>query len=195
MTRDCKIIVGTMNASKSAQLLMRAYNLERQGKKVLCFKPSTDTRSKEISSRAIQETRTAIEISLDDEPLKIVEIIQKQNPDAVFVDELQFFSEEQVEIFARSFSAFDFDLYAYGLLIDYNGNLFLPIKKALECGFSMQTIDMQCDYCYHDATHHILYINGEMYTDNHGITVENTKDDKQEYKSVCFSCYRKELQN
>lgn len=184
MVRD--LIVGTMNASKSAQLLMKAYNLERQGKKILVFKPEIDTRDGEyVISRALSSKRKAIVISKEAEG-KMKRIVAESLPDVVFVDELQFFTPKQVEELAEI--SFKVDVYAYGLMVAYNGKLFEATKRAIECGFKIHTIDMQCDFCRNNSTHHLLYVNGEVVTDGDGIFVGD-----QEYKSVCFDCYRKAI--
>lgn len=188
MVRD--LIVGTMNASKSAQLLMKAYNLERQGKKILVFKPEIDTRDGEyVISRALPSKRKAIVIPKKAKGKMINEVLNNR-PNVIFVDELQFFTVEQIEELAEISLNFDVDIYAYGLLIAYNGRMFEATKRAIECGFRLVVIDMQCENCRNDATHHLLYINGEVITDGDGIHVGD-----QEYKSVCYECYRKAIKN
>lgn len=186
MVRD--LIVGTMNASKSAQLLMKAYNLERQGKKILVFKPEIDTRDGEyVISRALTSKRKAIVIPKDAKGA-IKKEVSKHRPNVIFVDELQFFTTEQIEELADISLNYDVDIYAYGLMIAYNGKMFEATKRAIECGFRLVVIDMQCENCRNDASHHLLYVNGELIVDGDGIFVGD-----QEYKSVCFDCYQKAI--
>lgn len=188
MVRD--LIVGTMNATKSAQLIMKAYNLERQGKKILVLKPEIDTRDGEyVISRALPNKRKAIVVPKGIKG-KMIEEVSKNRPNVVFVDELQFFTIEQIEELAEISLNYDVDIYAYGLMIAYNGKMFEATKRAIECGFRLVTIDMQCENCRNDASHHLLYIDGELITDGDGIRVGD-----QEYKSVCFECYRKAISN
>lgn len=191
MMRVRDLIVGTMNASKSAQLIMKAYNLERQGKKVLVFKPETDTRDGSyVVSRALQEKRKAIVIKKEDENKMMMEVL-KNNPDVILLDELQFFTVKQIEELVSISLVYNVDIYAYGLMMSYNGKMFEPIKRAIECGFRIVTIEMQCDKCNNDATHHLLHLDGELQVDGDYINVEDFNNKSQEYLSVCFSCYKK----
>jgi thymidine kinase len=197
--RDLRVrdlLLGTMNASKSAQLLMKAYNLEQQGKKVMVFKPETDSRDGAfVVSRALSDKRPAIVVPKDSDGSIMAEKVWTKKPDILLVDELQFFTEAQVEKLAEISITFDVDIYAYGLLLSYTGKMFDATKRAIESGFRITMIDMSCDYCQNDATHHLLYVDEKLETDGSGIVVEDEefKKKKQSYKSVCFSCYQRAL--
>lgn len=182
-----KLFHGTMNASKSAQLLMQVYNLERQGKTFIIFKPALDTRAVNVvKSRALEEERQAITIA-DSYEGRIYSIVLDQRPDFIFVDELQFLQPAQVEELARISSRLDIPVFAYGLMISYTGELFEASKKAIECGFSLHELKMQCDFCTEKSTHHLLYNDGEIVLEGSGIQVGD-----QEYKSVCYKCFKHE---
>lgn len=181
-----KLFHGTMNASKSAQLLMQVYNLERQGKTFLIFKPSEDTRDDGfVRSRALDEERPAITIGRSDVGL-MKTFTEKHLPDFLFVDEIQFFTSEQVEELATLSETTP--VFAYGLLLSYTGELFEGSKKAIECGFSLHELKMQCDLCNEKSTNHLLYMDGEVVSNGEQIFVGDT-----EFKSVCYSCYKKEV--
>jgi len=187
--RKKELILGTMNASKSAQLIMQAFLLERQGKKVLVFKPEGDTRDGAfVVSRALQEKRPAVVIGKHDLG-KMKRLIRIIKPDVVMIDELQFFMVAQIEELAEISVKSKVDIYAYGLLISYTGKMFEPTKRAIETGFRIAPITMQCDKCTNDATNHLLYMEGVLQTDGDGITVEDFDKKEQEYLSVCYSCY------
>ncbi|UGO51251.1 thymidine kinase [Bacillus phage vB_BanS_Skywalker] len=191
MRRVKDLILGTMNASKSAQLLMQAFNLERQGKKVLVFKPETDTRDGGVvASRALAEKRPAIVVPKVDNGTMMSLKVWRENPDVIMLDELQFFTVEQVEALAQISITYDVDIYAYGLLNSYTGKMFEPTKRAIECGFRISPITMQCDKCMNDATNHLLYMDGILQVDGDGISVEDFANKNQEYLSVCFDCYQ-----
>lgn len=188
--REKELILGTMNASKSAQLLMKAFNLERQGKKVLVFKPEKDTRDEGVvASRALEETRPAIIVPKNDDGSMIAIKIFWENPDVIMIDELQFLSVKQVEALAQVSITYDVDIYAYGLLNSYTGYMFEPTKRAIETGFRIAPITMQCDKCMNDATNHLFYLDGVLQLDGDGVTVEEKDNASQEYLSVCYSCY------
>lgn len=186
---DRKFFHGTMNASKSAQLLMQAYNFERQGKTFVIFKPSLDTRDGDyVQSRALDEKRHAFSIKKDE--TNVIELLVGIfRPDFIFLDEIQFFMVKQIEEFARISIKYNIPIFAYGLLISYNGKLFESSKRAIECGFTLHEIKMQCDFCKNKSTHHILYNNDKVVKYGDGIQVGDT-----EYKSVCYECFYKYMQ-
>lgn len=178
---------GTMNASKSAQLLMQAYNLERQGKSLLVFKPSIDTRDKAVvKSRALDEERKAFLINKYDNGL-MYKMSEELRPDFIFVDECQFMTKEQVKELAEISIELDIPIFAYGLLLSYTGELFDGSKTAIECGFTLFELKMQCDFCRNKSTHHLLYIDGNLVVNGDPIHVGD-----QEYKSCCYPCYIRE---
>lgn len=177
-----------MNASKSAQLLMQAYNLERQGKTFIIFKPAIDTRDEGVvRSRALDEERPAVLIGKNDFHNMFTHVMIG-NPDFVFVDELQFLTPEQVEELSEISIKLNKPIFAYGLLLSYTGKMFEASKKAIECGFTLHELKMQCDFCNEKSTHHLLYVDGELIKDGEPIHVGD-----QEYKSVCYTCYTREM--
>jgi len=180
-----KLFHGTMNASKSAQLLMQAYNFERQGKTFLIFQPKKNTRNNgKVKSRALNDERDALAIG-DDELMTMLMMARFHQPDFIFVDEIQFMSKKNVDELAFISTHLDIPIFAYGLLISYTGELFEGSKRAIECGFSLQELKMQCDFCSNKSTHHLLYDNGEIVLDGEPIHVGD-----EEYKSVCYDCFR-----
>lgn len=197
MPRDLRIrdlMLGTMKSAKSAQLIMKGYILDSQGKNVLTFKPETDTRDGgEVASRALPITRPAIIVPKDDNGTCMTLDVWTKNPDVILIDELQFFTVEQVEKLAEISITFDVDIYAYGLMMSYNGRMFEPVRRAIECGFKVNTIDMSCDHCNNDATHHLLYLDDDLQVEGESINVEDFSNKEQKYESVCYSCYIRAL--
>ena len=198
--RDLRIrdlIIGTMKSAKSANLILKGFQLDLQGKKVLTFAPEMNTRDGAfISSRALPHLkRPAIVVPTDNNGSMISNLIWARQPDVILIDELQFFTVEQVERIAEISITYDVDIYAYGLLMSYTGRMFEPIKRALECAFNMKTLDMSCDHCANDATHHLYYVDDELITEGSGVAVEDEEFEKKSkrYESVCFSCYHKAL--
>jgi thymidine kinase len=199
MPRDLRareLHLGTMKSAKSAQLIMKGYLLDSQGKKVLTFKPETDTRDGAfVTSRALPIKRPATVIPKDDNGNKMSIKIWQNQPDVILIDELQFFTVEQIETLAEISITYDVDIYTYGLMMSYNGTMFDAIKRAIESGFRINYIDMSCDHCNNDASHHLLYVNDKLVLDGDGIAVEdeNFKKKNQRYESVCFSCFQRAI--
>jgi thymidine kinase len=198
MSRDLRVrdlILGTMKSAKSAQLIMKGHLLDMQGKKVLTFTPEKNIRDGAfVTSRALPHLkRPAIVVPTDDSGVLMSMKVWTEKPDVILVDELQFFTEEQVEHLAEISITHDVDIYTYGLLMSYNGRMFESIRRAIECGFNIKTLDMSCDHCNNDATHHLLYMDGVLQIDGEAVSVEDFKNKKQKYESVCFSCYTRAI--
>jgi thymidine kinase len=197
MPRDLRareLLIGTMKSAKSAQLIMKGYLLDSQGKKVLTFKPETDTRDGAfVVSRALPIKRPAIIVPKDDNGGIMSMKVWHQKPDVILIDELQFFTTQQIERIGEISITYDVDIYAYGLMMSYNGTMFDSIKRAMESGFRINYIDMSCDHCNNDASHHLYYVNDELVIDGDGIAVEdeNFKKKNHRYESVCFSCFQR----
>ena len=180
-----KFFHGTMNASKSAQLLMQAYNFERQGKTYLIFKPKSDSRDGEyVKSRAVSAKRLSIQVDRHQQGF-MYGLALEHEPSFIFVDELQFFTAKQIEELADITIGLNIPIFAYGLLLSYTGELFEGSKRAIECGFTLHELKMQCDDCHEKSTHHLLYLDGELMKAGDGFHVGDT-----EYKSVCYACYQ-----
>lgn len=181
-----------MNGSKSGILLMQMHNFERQGKFVLAFKPAVDTRDDMIKSRAIKEGKFAYSIG-NEEVGKITSIVAKnahRGISRIFVDEIQMFSPKVVREIAQIAIDYHVDVYSYGLILSYSGKIFPSIVEALECGFEMLEIKMQCDGegCENRATHHLLKIDGEIVKSDEA----EIKIGDSEFSSVCMKCFVEE---
>lgn len=163
---------------------MQAYNFERQGKTFVIFKPMFDTRDGcFVKSRALDEMRDAIGIHASEEGI-MYSTAAFEKPDFIFVDELQFMPAHQVEELAHISMDLKIPVFAYGLLISYTGELFEGSKRAIECGFTLNELKMQCDMCTEKSTHHLLHVDGKVMKNGNPMQVGDT-----EYSSVCFTCY------
>lgn len=199
MVRDLGVkdlILGTMKSSKSAQLIMKGYQLDEQGKRVLTFKPETDSRDGEfVTSRALPLKRQAILIPKEDSGQLVYHAFDAFEPSVILLDEVQFFTVKQIEAFADVSANNDVDIYAYGLMMSYNGQMFESVKRAIECGFNINALQSPCDRCENDSTHHLLFLNNELQTTGEAINVEDFANKEQRYESVCFKCYTKAIKS
>lgn len=182
-------IHATMNGSKTANLLTSAYNYKRQGKHVLLFKPSSDTRSgAEIKSRAISNGQPAIPIPADDDnfiwKVFMKEIMVTPRVDCIFIDEAQMLTVGQIDSIARIARSWSVKVFLYGLMTDYQGNMFSSAIRSIERGFRMVELSMTCDFCHNEATNHLLFVDGKVKKHGDILIIGD-----QEYKSVCNSCF------
>lgn len=159
------LILGTMNSGKSLDLISRRYRLISAGKHICTAVPKTALKT--ISSRAMSE-----EIIPD----VIIGEDTCDSYDYILVDECQFLSDSEVK-YLWSLSRTR-EVYLYGLITDFNGNMFDGTKIAITLADEITKLETFCEICGENlATHHI---------GNGGL-------DKNSYKSVCYECYRKTL--
>lgn len=118
-------IYSTVNAGKSANLIMRAHSCGERGLNYQVLVPLVAAQRDEVSKVAsrIGFTMNAISLATQDCPF---EVIQSQvNPlQVVFVDEAQFLTKKQVLGLARISDELRIPVFAYGLRTDFKGEPF-----------------------------------------------------------------------
>jgi thymidine kinase len=123
---------GTMNSSKTANLLMVAHNYKKQGKNVVIIKPYIDTRfgTKLVKSRAGLEIEA--DIILHQHDTATLKTYNWTFVDCVLVDEIQFLTSEQVD--DLRVLTIQTPVICYGLRTDYRSKLFPGAKRMMELG-------------------------------------------------------------
>tara|TARA_B000000609_G_C24070629_1_gene291813 strand:+ start:183 stop:758 length:576 start_codon:yes stop_codon:yes gene_type:complete len=120
-----KFTYSTVNAGKSANLLMRAYSCSEYKISFQIFVPKVasarDGNNKVISR--VGFTQEAISLSDTDSAFEFISQM-KDKPQVVFVDEAQFLTKEQVLHFTEIADKMNIPVYAYGLRTDFQGNPF-----------------------------------------------------------------------
>jgi len=180
---------GTMNSSKTANLLMVAHNYRAQGKNVILMKPSIDNRFGEnvISSRAVQGMEADIIIDPKDSVFYI-----DHNVQCILVDEAQFLSGNNVDGL-RELTRF-VPVICYGLRTDYRSKLFSGSKRLLELADSIEEIKTICVKCNNKAI-----INAKFYysEDDRKIILKNGDGAvelgaEERYQPMCWYCWQDE---
>lgn len=177
---------GTMNSGKSAHLLMVYHNYKEQGKSVVIFKPSLDTRSGEfVGSRALNTKEKAIVVGMTDKD-KMFDHVAQHKPSCVLVDEVQFMSEKQIDELGEIVDLLDTPVICYGLLTDFQSNLFSGSRRLIEIGARLEEIKTVCWHCSKRAVYNMRINDG-----NPVFTGEQVKIGGNEgYRPVCRSCYK-----
>lgn len=181
---------GTMNAAKSANLLMIGHNYEEEGFKVCYLKPAVDTREKEKDSKLNENEITissriglstiAYKVFPDDVNFKMI----KPNIDIVLVDEVQFLTKEQVDALYKI--SFNKVVMCFGLLTDFKRNLFEGSKRLIELSDSIHEIKSICS-CGKRAVVNARFKNGKIITEGLQIGIGGNES----YKALCKECYTK----
>ena len=181
----CKLYFkyGTMNSSKSANLLMIKHNYEEQGMKVFLLKSAIDDREK----AAIVKSRVGISspcYMLEKE--ESISSLNLEPYDVVMVDESQFLSPKQVEELYEV--SLKMPVLCFGLLTDSNRKLFPGSARLVELAESFEKIKTICA-CGKAANYNARFAeNGVMIVG--GNQIEIGGNDK--YKALCKCCYERE---
>lgn len=169
---------GTMGTSKSADLIMNAFNFRKNKVNVECIKPAFDNRfsENEIKSRVgISTPAISIPSLKDYKPKKETKVI--------LIDEIQFFKPEDIDILVRIADTQNIIVMCYGLLVDYNEQMFPTSKRLIEVGAKLHQLKSNCQIegCMNLSDHHLLFDSkGNVVKGGTGIQLGDTI-----YKSVC----------
>lgn len=169
---------GTMGCSKSAQLVINAYNQYKNGNKTEIIKPKIDNRFSE------DKVNSRIGISA---PATVLSTLQGWKPaldtKMVLIDEIQFFSPEDVDILVRIADNTPVIIMCYGLMVDSNEHIFPASRRLIEVGAKLHRMESTCQIpgCMHLATHHLRFDSaGNVIREGAQIAVGDSN-----YKSVC----------
>ena len=179
---------GTMNSSKTANLLMLAHNYKSLGKKVVLIKPGIDTRNSfnEISSR------TGIGMCVDivaTPTTNLFDLFQILKLDCILVDECQFLTPQQIEQL-RDLSLMT-PVICYGLRSDYKTRLFPGSQRLMELADNIEEVKSICIECGKKSI-----INAKFSLSERGeriIIREGSSEpdigSEEKYQAMCWSCY------
>ena len=186
MTKLC-FKYGTMNSSKTAQLLMTAHNYRSQGKKVLLIKPTCDTRfgSNMIKSRAGPEMEADLLITPDISNIShlLTDVV------CILVDEAQFLSIINIDMLRGI--AMSINVICYGLRTDYMCNLFPASKRLLEIADYIEEMTSVCVACDQKAlvnAKFTLDLNGDKHIIREG-SCDIDLGAEEKYQAMCWSCW------
>lgn len=180
---------GCMNASKSAQLLMQNYNYQEQGSRTLLVKPSIDTRDglTKISSRIGLKEDVDYMVDSDTSANKIYEYFDDLiiKPNIILIDESQFLTTEQVDAFSTIARINHIELHAFGLMTDFQNELFEGSKRWLETSDNIVEIKTTCSKCTRKATCNLRLNDGKPVYDGDVVQIGGNES----YVSVCREHY------
>ena len=179
-----------MSAGKSLKLLTNAYNYENKDRKAIFFVPKVDSRAGEgvIRSR-VGLCRNAY-VTSPENPNMMFEYTAFMRPDAVFIDEAQFLTKEEVITLTRIVDELDISVYCYGLKNDFKNELFEGASALLALADSIEEIRSICERCNRKATMNLRTVNGKAVKAGAQVQIGD-----EEYISVCRKCYGEAFSN
>lgn len=191
MPAELQFIHGAMGSRKTAEALMRKYNYEERGRRVLLLKPEVDIRDGRniLRSRAgMQSECMAIGRDFDLRTLKVLECGASQRKyDFIMIDEAQFLTPEQVDQLAEIVDEWDIPVICYGLRTDFQGKLFAGSARLLEIADEIRQIDPVC-WCGRRAIMNARLSDGKIVKQGEQVVIGGD----ERYVSLCRKHYREE---
>lgn len=193
---------GTMNSSKTANLLMTGFNYEQQGKNVIYLKSAVDSRwsSDEIVSR-VGIRANCITVASDTDVTELISGIlsdytaSRQDVSVILVDEAQFLTRLQVSQLSDIVDTYKIPVICYGLKNSFiDGKLFEGSDALLYYSDSIEEIKTICHFCERKAIMNLRVVNGNpVYESDTAIALGDVKESDDYFVQTCRVHYKKPL--
>ena len=181
----------TMNAGKSTLLLQAAYNYNERGMQTYLLTANFDDRAGtgRIASR-IGIAAEADTYAATTDLFALIRARLDAGPCAcVFLDEAQWLSRDQVWQLARAVDDLDVPVMAYGLRVDFRGELFPGSAALLALADDLREVRTIC-HCGRKATM-VIRVGADGTALREGAQVEVGGNDR--YVSLCRRHFREEI--
>lgn len=180
----------SMGAGKSLDLLKTKFNYIERGKNVLVLTSGKDDRFgiNIVKSRIGLETEAiGIEDSFD-----IYNYVNNlpEKPNCILVDEVQFFTKQQIYQLSDIVDNLNIPVIAYGLRSDFKIEHFEGSTYMLILADEIEELKTLCHNCEKKAILNIKYINGKIVTKGKQFDIGGN----EKYISLCRKCYKKMLE-
>jgi thymidine kinase len=155
---------GPMDCGKSTLALQLDYTQAAAGRKGRLFSSHDRAGESTISSR-LGLAKPAIEVrwEFDFWSYVVAQLTSGQRIDYLVCDETQFYSAEQVDQMARIVDELQIDVFAVGLLTDFQTRLFAGSQRLVELADRIETLQVRAlCWCGERATHNARTVDGQM---------------------------------
>ena len=156
---------GTMGSGKSTQALQIHHNLRARGLRTI-LTTQLDRSEGRVSSRlGVWADAETVEPGTDLFEMVRRRMARQGGVDAVISDEVQFYTPAQCEQLARVVDELAVDVYAFGLLTSFPGELFPGTARMLELADVRSEIQVEARcWCGQRATHNARFVDGVQVT-------------------------------
>ena len=183
---------GAMNSGKSTALLQTAYNYEERGLKVMVLKPKRDSKGEDmIVSRIGVSRKVDYLLDKNDSVLSIISQQRVNNlPDAIFIDEAQFLTKEQVDELYLITKDYKIKVLAYGIRSDFVMGEFSGSARLFTLADTIKELKTICR-CGCKATQNLRMYDGVPIFEGDSILIDDkqNQENSYSYESVCGRCY------
>ena len=184
---ELRFFFGTMGSGKGTQALQIRHNLAQRGLKVI-LTTQLDRQEGKVSSRLGVEA----EADIVDASVNLFELAREAfeipGLDAMVCDEAQFYEPRQIEQLGRIVDELHVDVYAFGLLTSFQGELFPGTARLLELADvrSQVQVEARC-WCGARATHNARLVNGiQVYTGALKVVGDTANEEIEETAEVTY---------
>lgn len=184
--RTFKFYYGPMSSGKSTMALQTAHTLELIGEKCLLL-TMHDRSGKGLVTSRIGAEKEAIEINGGHDLMKLIE---QSGCTSVVCDEVQFYLHKQVDQLARVVDKDVADVFAFGLLADFQTKMFHGTKRCFELADETHRLQLEVRcWCGSRATHNARTKDGDMITEGSQVVVGDVNSNDIGYELLCRKHY------
>ena len=166
---------GTMSSGKSTLALQIHHNLATQARRGLLLS-MLDRGGARVSSRlGVSVEAVEVDAELDIFAMATDHVARYGDLDYLVCDEVQFYGVAQVDQLALVADELDVDVYAFGLLTDFRGELFEGTRRMFEVADERVELHVEARcWCGARATHNARLLNGVLVREGETIMVGDT---------------------
>jgi thymidine kinase len=187
---------GTMDCGKSTLALQTDHNHSSRGRTGLVF-TRLDRAGESMLSSRLGLAVPAIEVGDDFDFRRYVvdRLSVGARIDYIICDEVQFYTEEQIEQISRLVDELAIDVFAFGILTDFRTRLFPGSRRLVELADRTQVLQVEAlCWCGTRAIHNARTIDGIMTTEGDQVLVGDVSTGDSSgsvaYEVLCRRHYR-----
>tara|TARA_B100000900_G_scaffold234739_1_gene199263 strand:+ start:1435 stop:2010 length:576 start_codon:yes stop_codon:yes gene_type:complete len=178
-TGSIEVICGSMFSGKTEELIRRLNKAKFAKLKAAVFKPKIDNRYDD--QQVVSHDANTVKSKAVDSALEILDFVAKI--DVVAIDEVQFFSEEIVDV-CKTLANKNKRVILAGLDMDFLGNPFGSMPQLLAIAEHVTKVHAVCSDCGKMASHSFRLSNNKNLIE---------LGQKKEYKPLCRGCFKTNL--
>ena len=186
---------GTMDCGKSTLALQTDHNHSSRGRSGLVFTRLDRAGESRLSSRlGLAVPAVEVSDSFDFRRFVVDQLSRGARVDYIICDEVQFYTEDQIEQLARLVDELAVDVYAFGIMTDFRTHLFPGSRRLVELADRTQVLQVEAlCWCGSKAIHNARTVDGEIVFEGDQVVVGDTSPGLTgvvAYEVLCRRHYR-----